>query len=74
MAWNDPQWGNNGNRNKNSGPPDLDEIWRRINQRLNSMFGGKEGGDGGEGGGGGLSTGGMPSGGLVGLLIGALAL
>jgi membrane protease subunit HflK len=74
MAWNDPQWGNNGNRNKNSGPPDLDEIWRRINQRLNSMFGGKEGGDGGDGGGGGLSTGGMPSGGLVGLLIGALAL
>ena len=73
MAWNDPQWGNNGNRNKNSGPPDLDELWRRINQRLNSMFGKKDTG-GGSGGGGGLSTGGMPSGGLVGLLIGALAL
>ena len=79
MAWNDPQWGNSGKRNKNSGPPDLDEIWRRINQRLNSMFGGKDsgggdGGDGGGGGGGGLSTRGMPSGGLIGLLIGALAL
>ena len=59
MAWNDPQWGNSGNRNKNnknSGPPDLDEIWRRINQRLNSMFGGKDSGDGGEGGG----SGGLP--------------
>ncbi len=73
MAWNDPQWGNNGNRNKNSGPPDLDEIWRRINQRLNGMFGGKDGGGGGEGGGG-LSPSGLPSRGLVGLLIGALAL
>ena len=40
MAWNDPQWGNKDNR-KNSGPPDLDELWRRINQRLNGMFGGK---------------------------------
>lgn len=69
MAWNDPQWGNSGNRNKNSGPPDLDEIWRRINQRLNALFGGK----GGSGGGGSPSV--MPGGGnLVGLLAGALVL
>lgn len=27
---NDPQWG----KNKNGGPPDLDEIWRRFVQRL----------------------------------------
>lgn len=71
MAWNDPQWGNTGNRNKNSGPPDLDELWRRINQRLGGMFGGK--GGGGEGGGG-LSPGSAPGGNLVGLLIGALVL
>ena len=74
MAWNDPQWGNNGNRNKNSGPPDLDELWRRINQRLNGMFGNKSSGGGGSGSGGdGFSSGGLPGGGnLVGLLIGAL--
>jgi membrane protease subunit HflK len=74
MAWNDPQWGNSGNRNKKSGPPDLDELWRRINQRLNGMFGGKDSGGGGGEGGGGLSPGSLPSGSLVGLLIGALAL
>jgi membrane protease subunit HflK len=71
MAWNDPQWGNKDNR-KNSGPPDLDELWRRINQRLNSLFGNK---DSGGGGGDGFSPGGVPGGGnLVGLLIGALVL
>ncbi|MGK2952430.1 MAG: FtsH protease activity modulator HflK [Thiobacillus sp.] len=78
MAWNDPQWGNNGNRNPNNGPPDLDEIWRRINQRLNGMFGGKDTGGGGSSGGGGgdnLTPTGFPGGGnLVGLLAGALVL
>jgi membrane protease subunit HflK len=67
MAWNDPQWGNKGNRNS-SGPPDLDELWRRFNQRLGGMFGGR-------GSGGGEPTSGGPIGGnLVGLLIGALVL
>ena len=70
MAWNDPQWGNKDNR-KNSGPPDLDELWRRVNQRLNSMFGGKGGG----GGDGFSPPAGLPGGGnLVGLLIGVLVL
>ncbi len=53
MAWNDPQWGN---RN-DAGPPDLDELWRRFNQRLKGMFGRRGGAGGGEsrgaGGGGG---------------------
>jgi membrane protease subunit HflK len=40
MALNDPQWGKRGN----DGPPDLDELWRRVNQRLNSLFGGRGGG------------------------------
>ncbi len=35
MALNDPQWGRRGN----GGPPDLDEVWRRFNERLNSLFG-----------------------------------
>lgn len=41
MALNEPQWGKRGNE----GPPDLDELWRRFNQRLNSMFKGKGGGN-----------------------------
>jgi len=36
MAWNDPDWGK-----KSNGPPDLDEIWRKFNDKLNRMFGGK---------------------------------
>lgn len=69
MAWNDPQWGNNGNRNKNSGPPDLDELWRRLNERLNGMFGNRN-----TEGGGGFSSGGAGGGNLFGLLLGALFL
>lgn len=44
MAWNDPQWGK-----KNDGPPDLDELWRRFNAKLNSLFGGKKPAGGGPG-------------------------
>lgn len=40
MAWNDPDWG----RKTTGGPPDLDELWRNFNARLNRMFGGKGGG------------------------------
>jgi membrane protease subunit HflK len=39
MALNDPNWGKRGN----DGPPDLDELWRRLNRKLNSLFGGKGG-------------------------------
>ncbi len=71
MAWNDPQWGNKDNR-KNSGPPDLDELWKRLNARLNGLFGGKGGGGNS---GGDFPSGGMPGGGrFIGLLIGALVL
>lgn len=44
MAWNDPQWG--GGKKNNDGPPDLDELWRKFNQRLNELFGRKGGGRG----------------------------
>lgn len=49
MSLNDPQWGK---RSNNSGPPDLDEIWRNVNRRMNELFGRKrepppDGGDGG---------------------------
>jgi modulator of FtsH protease HflK len=66
MSLNDPQWGrgsgsggsNDGGREErkpqrppNEGPPDLDELWRDFNRRLNNLFGkrggGRRGGDGG---------------------------
>ncbi|MDH5207123.1 MAG: FtsH protease activity modulator HflK [Burkholderiaceae bacterium] len=68
MSLNDPQWGRGGGSNgsndggrdgerrpqrqDNDGPPDLDELWRDFNRRLNSMFGRR--GGGGRSGGGGL--------------------
>ncbi len=48
MAWNDPQWGKD---DKRDGPPDLDELWRNFNRRLNGMFGRKGTGGGSSGGG-----------------------
>jgi membrane protease subunit HflK len=48
MSLNDPQWGKRGN---NSGPPDLDEIWRNVNRRVNSLFARKGAGDTDDGGG-----------------------
>lgn len=69
MAWNDPQWG----KKNNSGPPDLDELWKQLNQRINNLFGGKGGGkDGGDQGGG--TTGGRPPAALAGLLVGLAVL
>ncbi|HZQ60570.1 MAG TPA: FtsH protease activity modulator HflK [Casimicrobiaceae bacterium] len=47
MSLNDPQWGKRGN----SGPPDLDEIWRNVNRKINDIFGRKGGGTGSDGGG-----------------------
>jgi len=41
MSLNDPQWGKKGGGN---GPPDLEELWRNFNQKLNGMFGKKGGG------------------------------
>lgn len=40
MAQNDPQWGKKGN----DGPPDLDEILRKMMQKLSGFFGGNNGG------------------------------
>lgn len=61
FSLNDPGWGrgsqNNeppknpdNNRRPPDGPPDLDQLWRDFNQRLNRMFGNKKGGGGGAGG------------------------
>jgi len=53
MAWNEPGGGNKdpwGGRGGNDGPPDLDEIARKMRERMNGFFG-KKGGKGGKGGG-----------------------
>lgn len=48
MSLNDPQWGKRGGGNE--GPPDLDEMWRNFNRKLNGLFsrrggGGKDSGE-----------------------------
>ncbi|ABI59223.1 FtsH protease activity modulator HflK [Nitrosomonas eutropha] len=42
MGLNDPQWGK---RRGNSGPPDLEEVMRSFNQKINELFGRKGRGD-----------------------------
>lgn len=58
MAWNEPggnkdkdPWGGNRGNGNNDGPPDLDELFKSIQDKLNGLFGGK-GGSGGSGSGG----------------------
>ena len=77
MAWNQPggnggrdPWGNRGGQ---QGPPDLDEVLKKLQTRLARLFGGRSGGGSS---GGGFS---FPGGGLVGagviaaVLVGAWA-
>lgn len=40
MSQNDPQWGG-GRKGNNGGPPDLEEIFRSITDKINRLFGGK---------------------------------
>lgn len=58
LSMHDPRWGHrledgrkaqegrrgNNNNNNNEGPPDLDQLWRDFNQRLNRLFGKRDGG------------------------------
>lgn len=71
MSWNDPKdsgrrdpWGKG---NGDAGPPDLDEVVRRLRGRFAGLFGGRGGGSG---------QGGRPAapGGSGGLLVGSLVL
>ncbi|MCQ4274272.1 MAG: FtsH protease activity modulator HflK [Pseudomonas sp.] len=63
MAWNEPggnsnnqdPWGGGGGGRRGGdqkGPPDLDEAFRKLQDSLNGMFGGKKRGSGGGSGGG----------------------
>ncbi|TFH12854.1 MAG: FtsH protease activity modulator HflK [Nitrosomonadales bacterium] len=75
MGLNDPQWGR---KKGGSGPPDLDEMLRNVNKKLNALFGGRKrpnssgSGDGGDGPGGEnlkRFSGGLSIGVLLGLII-----
>lgn len=74
MAWNEPggngsngskdPWGNNGGK-KQDGPPDLDEVFKKLNDKVTSLFGGK----GGKSGGGGSAAGGAKSLGFIAAIL-----
>ena len=70
MSWNEPGGGNKGPRDPwgggNQGPPDLDEAFKKLQQRLSGMFGGGRGG-------GGPAKGGV-SGALLGIMLGGVLL
>lgn len=60
MAWNEPgkdkdPWGNRGG--KNDGPPDLDEAFKKLQDKLGGVFGGGSGNSGGAKRGGGTNFG-----------------
>ncbi len=46
-----PQPPRNNNNQRDDGPPDLDELWRNFNDKLNRFFGRGQGGNGGGSGG-----------------------
>ena len=74
MAWNEPGGNNQGDKdpwgNKNDqGPPDLDEAFKKLQNNLSQMFGGKSGGSGGSGGGSSLKMNAGMIGGLIILAI-----
>ena len=66
MSWNDPGSGNRdpwGGRREEQGPPDLDELVRKLRERFKRLFGGR---DNRGGGGGGPSRGGP---GMIGIAV-----
>lgn len=67
---NDPQWGKN---KGDSGPPDLDDVLRNVNKKINNIFGSKDGDGGkGKGGSGGRGEANKPGGGSIALILGLL--
>lgn len=70
MAWNEPggdkkdPWGQ---RNNQDGPPDLDEVMRKMRDKFGGLFGGKSGGGMGQSSGGGFS-------GIIAIVVSAVAL
>lgn len=68
MAWNEPGGGNRdpwGGRGDDQGPPDLDEVVRKMQDKFGGLFGGRKGSGGGGRGAGGFG---------IGLIVGLIAL
>jgi len=66
MAWNEPGGNGNdndpwGNRNNSGGPPDLDEFFKNLSNKINGLFGGKGRKRGGGSGGGNFPGAGLSS-------------
>jgi membrane protease subunit HflK len=82
LSLNDPRWGHKPDgdhkaqegRRPGEGPPDLDQLWRDFNARLNRIFGGRNnGGDGGGGPGGrGEMRGASVTAGVVATIVGLI--
>jgi modulator of FtsH protease HflK len=64
MSLNDPQWGRRPGGG-NQGPPDLEELWRNFNRKIEGLFGRRGGGGDGPG-----ARGPRRMGGGAGILIG----
>lgn len=75
MAWNEPGGGNkdpwSGKGGSEQGPPDLDEVVRKLQERLGGLFGGNKSPGGGTGGGFNLPGGDLSSR-AIGILVGIL--
>jgi len=73
MAWNEPggngdkdPWGSNRGKRGNQGPPDLDEVFKNLQKKFGSLFGGKGRRSGG---GTGLAGGGFGIGLVIAILL-----
>jgi len=79
LSLNDPRWGRQSQggykaqegRRPGEGPPDLDQMWRDFNARLNRLFGQRGGGEGGGPGRGEMRGAGVTAS-LVALIIGLI--
>jgi len=75
MAWNEPGGGNRdpwSGGGRDQGPPDLDEVVRKLSDKFGALLGGRRGG--GSGGGGAAGSGGLGSGFAgIGLIVGVIA-
>ncbi|MEJ8567634.1 FtsH protease activity modulator HflK [Elongatibacter sediminis] len=63
MPWKEPGKGNKDPWSSGDEPPDLEEVFRNVNRRLKSLFGGGGGGRGGR------DSSGAGSGGLISVLV-----
>lgn len=70
MGLNDPQWGKN---KGDSGPPDLDDVLRNVNKKINNIFGQKKGGGGDDGSGSNTPSPKSQSGSSIAMILGLLA-